>query len=93
MVGETVDFIFEAREGATQRRASGCVGKSERQPWPEQASPSSGEEDGNAQSQGCEAVAVAVRAAFDDPVEAKAMQVVGHPGAGDGGRVDAQQLR
>jgi hypothetical protein len=60
---------------------------------PQKSGIGSGNEQRDAQSIRCKLIAVGVRNAFDDAVEAEPSKVVGHRSAGISGWIEAQQLR
>src|SRR5580765_516101 len=89
-----MDFRFETVEscaecGLNGRRRGHNLGEF----GPEQAGIGSGEEQRDAQAIGCELVAMAVRNALDDAVEAEPAKVVGQFSGGIVGWIEAQQLR
>src|SRR5262245_8549603 len=89
---ELIDGLVESAEGIAERMRKAVGGIDEcGRAWAEDAQVDLGAEEGDAEAEAGEGVAVGPGHALDHPVEAEPSQIVGHGAARVGGEVAAEQ--
>ena len=93
LLAAAVNFRLEAIKGNSERGLSGWPGRQDLgEFWAEEPRLGAREEERNAQADWGDLVAMTVRDALDEAMQAQTAQVIGHPAHGVMGWVEAQQL-